>query len=701
MAKKTKRTKKLVIVESPAKAKTIGKILGRTYKVLASVGHVRDLPKSTLGIDIENNFEPKYINIRGKGPIINELRKEAKKADKIYLATDPDREGEAISWHLAHILKIDPEDKIRVEFNEITKDAIKNAIKNPRRLDIDLIDAQQARRILDRLVGYKISPLLWKKIRKGLSAGRVQSVATKIICDREEEINEFVPEEYWSIVALLSKEQEEFEAKFTGKLINGKEEKVELNSKEDVDSILENLDKGKFLVNTVKKGNRKRNPYSPYTTSTLQQDASRRLGFTTRKTMSVAQQLYEGIDLGKEGTVGLITYMRTDSTRISQEALDLSKTYIIETFGKEFSNGGKTYSGKKKKGSQDAHEAVRPTGILRVPKEIKDSLSKDQFKLYNLIWNRLIASQMAPANYETISVTILNDDLVFKASGSKLIFLGFLKVYSNIDDRDKDMDIPSLEKNDLLLLKDLNEIQHFTKAPPRFTEASLIKTLEELGIGRPSTYAPTIGTILARTYVILENKSFYPTELGVLVNDLLTEYFDLIINEEFTAELENQLDDVEEGKYPWKQVVKDFYGDFNKELIKAEEEIDKIEIKDEVTDVICEKCGKNLVIKTGRYGRFMACPGYPECKNTKPIIETIDVKCPKCDGEIIKKKSKKGRVFYGCSKYPECDFISWDEPVNKKCPDCKKHMVTKRTKKGTTIKCSDKECGYIDKENIK
>ena len=701
MAKKTKRTKKLVIVESPAKAKTIGKILGRTYKVLASVGHVRDLPKSTLGIDIENNFEPKYINIRGKGPIINELRKEAKKADKIYLATDPDREGEAISWHLAYILKMDPKEKIRVEFNEVTKEAVKNAIKNPRTLDLDLIDAQQARRILDRLVGYKISPLLWKKIRKGLSAGRVQSVATKIICDREEEINEFIPEEYWSIVALLSKDNEEFEAKFTGKLVSGKEEKIELSSKEDVVSVVENLDKENFLVQDVKKGNRKRNPYSPYTTSTLQQDASRRLGFTTRKTMSIAQQLYEGIDLGKEGTVGLITYMRTDSTRISQGALDLSKTYITEIFGKEFSNGGKTYSGKKKKGSQDAHEAIRPTGILRVPKEIKTSLSKDQFKLYNLIWNRLIASQMAPANYETISVNILSNDFIFKGSGSKLIFLGFLKVYSNMDDKDKDMDIPSLEKDDLLGLKNLNETQHFTKAPPRFTEASLIKTLEELGIGRPSTYAPTIGTILARTYVVLENKSFYPTELGILVNDLLTEYFDLIINEEFTAELENQLDDVEEGKYHWKQVVKDFYGDFNKELIKAEEEIDKIEIKDEVTDVICEKCGKNLVIKTGRYGRFMACPGYPECKNTKPIIETIDVKCPKCEGEIIKKKSKKGRVFYGCSKYPECDFISWDEPVNEKCPECKKHMIIKRTKKGATIKCSDKECGYIKKENLK
>nr|WP_300005346.1 type I DNA topoisomerase [Tissierella sp.] len=697
--KKTKKqVKKLVIVESPAKAKTIGKMLGRTYKVLASVGHIRDLPKSTLGIDIEDNFEPKYINIRGKGPIINELRKEAKKAEKVYLATDPDREGEAISWHLAHILKLDLDDKIRVEFNEITKDAVKDAIKNPRTLDIDLIDAQQARRILDRLVGYKISPLLWKKIRKGLSAGRVQSVATKLICDREEEIDEFIPEEYWSILALLEKDKEEFEAKFTGKIVNKKEEKIELKRKEDVDTIISGLDKENFIVDSVKKGSRKRNPYSPYTTSTLQQDASRRLGFTTRKTMSVAQQLYEGINIGKEGSVGLITYMRTDSTRISETAVDLARTYIMKTFGKDYSNGGKSYDGKKKKGSQDAHEAIRPTGILRVPDEIKSLLSKDQFKLYSLIWNRLMASQMAPAKYETISVNILSNEYLFKGSGSKLIFPGFLRVYANIDDKDKDMSIPSLDQDDKLELKDINGNQHFTQGPPRFTEASLIKTLEELGIGRPSTYAPTIGTILARTYVVLENKAFYPTELGILVNELLTEYFDLIINEEFTAELENQLDEVEEGKFPWKKVVSDFYTDFSKELIKAEEEIDKIEIKDEVTDVICEKCGKNLVIKTGRYGRFMACPGYPECKNTKPIIETIDVACPKCDGEVIKKKSKKGRVFYGCSKYPECDFVSWDEPVNEKCPDCKKHMVIKRTKNAITIKCSDKECGYIKKE---
>ena len=691
--------KNVVIVESPAKAKTIGKMLGRNYKVLASVGHVRDLPKSKLGIDIEDNFEPKYINIRGKGPIINELRKAGKKADNIYLATDPDREGEAISWHLAHILKIDPKEKVRVEFNEITKEAIKKAIKNPRTLDLSLVDAQQARRILDRLVGYKISPLLWKKIRKGLSAGRVQSIATKIICDREDEIDAFVPEEYWSIVALLEKNKKEFEAKFLGKLVNGKDEKIELKTEEDVKEVTDSLDKENFIVESVKKGKRKRNPYSPYTTSTLQQDASSRLNFNTKKSMMVAQQLYEGIDIGEEGTVGLITYMRTDSNRISQTTVDLAKTYILDKYGEKYSNGGKTYDGKKKKDAQDAHEAIRPTGVLRLPEEIKEFLTKDQFKLYELIWSRFMASQMTPARYETLRVNIINNGYLFRGNGSKLIFPGFLKVYSSSNEKDKDMDIPSLEKDDKLKLKKLDENQHFTKGPPRFTEASLIKTLEELGIGRPSTYAPTIGTIIARNYVVLENRTFVPTDLGVLVNDVLTEYFSLSINEEFTAELENKLDEVEEGKYQWKEIIKGFYKEFQKELEKAEEEIDEIEIKDEVTDVICEKCGKNLVIKTGRYGKFMACPGFPECKNTKPIIEKIGVKCPKCDGDVIKRKSKKGRQFYGCSEYPDCDFISWAEPTNEKCPKCDSHMVIRRNKKGTTVKCSNKECGYVKPED--
>lgn len=693
--------KNLVIVESPAKAKTIGKILGRNYKVIASVGHVRDLPKSKLGIDVENNFEPNYINIRGKGPIINELRKEGKKADKIYLATDPDREGEAISWHLAYILKIDPNEKVRVEFNEITKDAVKKAIKNPRTLDYGLIDAQQARRILDRLVGYKISPLLWKKIRKGLSAGRVQSVATKLICDREAEIENFIPEEYWSIKALLSKEKEDFEGDFIGKLLDGKEEKIELKSEEQVNEIIKNLDKEKFVVQDVKKGTRRRNPYPPYTTSTLQQDASKKLGFSTKKTMSLAQQLYEGIDIKGEGTTGLITYMRTDSTRISEEAVAGAKSYIIKEYGKEFSNGGRLYGKKAKKDTQDAHEAIRPTGFTKSPMDIKESLSKDQYRLYELIWNRFIGSQMSAAKYDTLSVNILSNDYLFRATGSKLVFPGFLKVYTTVDEEKKDMKIPDLTVGDILKVREINPKQHFTQPPARFTEASLIKTLEEIGVGRPSTYAPTIGTILARDYVILENRSFYPTELGVLVNDLLTEYFGEIVNEEFTADLEEKLDKIEEGKYTWVRVVDDFYKDFYKLLLIAEKEVEEVEIKDEVTDEICEKCGRNMVIKSGRYGKFLACPGYPECKNTKPILDKINVDCPLCNGEVIRRRSKRGRVFFGCTNYPECNFVSWDEPVKEKCPKCNSYMVIKRNKKGNTIRCSNKDCGYIKKEDNK
>lgn len=690
--------KKLVIVESPAKAKTIGKILGRNYKVVASVGHVRDLPKSTLGIDVEDNFKPKYINIRGKGPIINELRKEGKNADKIYLATDPDREGEAISWHLAHILKIDPTEKVRVEFNEITKDAVKNAIKNPRALDFGLIDAQQARRILDRLVGYKISPLLWKKIRKGLSAGRVQSVATKLICDREEEIDNFIPKEYWSIKAFLEAYEEEFEADFIGRLVGEKEEKIELKTRTQVDKVISSLDRENFRVQDIKKGTRRRNPYAPYTTSTLQQDASKKLGFNTKKTMSIAQQLYEGIDIKGEGTVGLITYMRTDSTRISQVAIDGAKEFICREYGKEYSNGGRQY-GKSKKDAQDAHEAVRPTGFTRCPKDIKESLSRDQYRLYELIWNRFIGSQMAQAKYDTLSINILSNDNLFRASGSRLVFPGFLRVYTTSDEEKKDIEIPNLNIGDALKVNDILPKQHFTQPPARFTEASLIKTLEEIGVGRPSTYAPTIGTILARNYVILDNKSFYPTELGILVNELLSEYFGQIINEEFTAELEEKLDGVAEGKFAWESVVDDFYGDFHNFLLIAEKEIDKIEIKDEVTDEICEKCGKNMVIKSGRYGKFLACPGYPECKNTKPILDKIGVKCPLCDGEIIRKKSKRGRTFYGCINYPKCDFVSWDEPIEETCPKCNSYMIIKRNKGGNIIRCSNKDCGYTKKED--
>ncbi|NLY47096.1 MAG: type I DNA topoisomerase [Tissierella sp.] len=688
--------KNLVIVESPAKAKTIGKFLGRNYKVIASVGHIRDLPKSTLGIDIENNYEPRYINIRGKGPVIKDLKKEGKSANKIYLATDPDREGEAIAWHLAHILEINPNEKTRVEFHEITKDAIKKGIKNPRELDYDLIDAQQARRILDRLVGYKISPLLWKKIRKGLSAGRVQSVACKLICDREDEINAFNPEEYWSIKVLLNKGKDEFEANFIGKYIGDKEEKIELKNKEQVDEIIDSINKDKFIVNEVKKGVRRRNPYAPYTTSTLQQDASKKLGFNTKKTMSVAQTLYEGADIKGEGTVGLITYMRTDSTRISNEAVSAAKSYIIDNFGKEYSNGGKDYNKKTKKDSQDAHEGIRPTSVFRNPKEIESSLTKDQYRLYKLIWDRFVGSQMSQAKYETLSVNILSEEFLFRTTGSILVFPGFLKVYTTIDEEEKDKKLPNLSEGDILKFNDIMPKQHFTQPPPRYTEPSLIKIMEELGIGRPSTYSPTIATILARNYVELDNKVFYPTELGILVNNLLEEYFSNIVNEEFTAELEDKLDEVADGDLEWRRVVDDFYLDFKDVLSKAETEIAKIEIEDEVTDEICDKCGRNMVIKSGRFGKFLACPGYPECKNTKPLLDKLDVKCPICEtGEVVKKRSKKGRVFYGCSNYPDCTFVSWDEPVEEKCPNCKEYMVIKRSKKGDSIRCSNKECGYI------
>lgn len=690
--------KNLVIVESPAKAKTIGKILGRNYKVVASVGHIRDLPKSTLGIDIEDNFKPKYINIRGKGPLIKELKKEGKSADKVLLATDPDREGEAISWHLAHILDINPNDKVRVEFNEITSEAIKSAIKKPRALDFNLIDAQQARRILDRLVGYKISPLLWKKIKKGLSAGRVQSVAVKIICDREEEIDNFIPKEYWTIKAMLLKDKESFEANFVGKYINNEEKKIELNNENEVNKILSEIKDNEFKVHDVKRGQRKRKPYPPYTTSTLQQDASKKLGFTTKKTMMVAQQLYEGIDLKKEGIIGLITYMRTDSTRIAKEAVSLTKDFIKEHFGEEYSNGGKDYINKSKKETQDAHEGIRPTNVMRTPDAIKDFLSKDQFKLYKLIWDRFVGSQMKEALYDTLSVNILNNDNLFKASGSKLAFPGFLKVYITADEEVSDMKIPELNAGEVLKLKDIIPKQNFTQPPARYTEASLIKTLEEQGIGRPSTYAPTIATILARNYVTLEKKLFYPTDLGKLVNDLLTEYFNLVVNEEFTASLEEKLDDIAEGKLTWVQVVDDFYSDFKVELEKAEEEIDKIEVKDEVSDVLCEKCGRNMVVKSGRYGKFLACPGFPECRNTKPILDEINVICPKChEGRIVRKKSKNGRTFYGCSNYPNCEFVSWDEPYDEKCPNCGEYMVIKRNKSADIIKCSNKECGFIKK----
>lgn len=692
--------KNLVIVESPAKAKTIERFLGRNYKVVASIGHIRDLPKSSLGIDIEKQFEPKYITIRGKGPVIKDLKDEAKKSNKIFLATDPDREGEAISWHLAHILGIEENQKVRVEFNEITKESITSAIKKPRAIDLNLVDAQQARRILDRLVGYKISPLLWRKIRKGLSAGRVQSVVVKLICDRENEIQKFIPAEYWSIKVNLEKDKEKFEASFYGENINGKEKKVELKNKLDVDNILGKINKDNFVVKNVKKGTKKRNPYPPYTTSTLQQDASKKLGFTTKKTMIIAQQLYEGIDIKGEGSVGLITYMRTDSTRISKEAIEMANLFIKDNYGEKYTDGGRDYNNKSKKDSQDAHEGIRPTSITKIPNLIKDSLTQDQFKLYKMIWERFVGSQMTPAIYNTISVTIESNNILFKSSGSKLVFDGFLKVYTTIDEEEKDIGIPLLNIDDKLILNDIIPNQHFTQPPPRYTEASLIKTLEELGIGRPSTFSPTISTILAREYVVLDKKSFMPTELGVLVNDLLIEYFKDIVNEEFTAELEESLDEIAEGELHWVKVVENFYKDFELFLKKAEEEIKEIEIKDEVSDEICEKCGRNMVIKHGRFGKFLACPGYPECKNTKAIVDELNVKCPQCNGNIVKRKSKKGRVFYGCSNYPECNFVSWDEPVEEKCPQCGGIMVEKRNKKEIIVKCMDKECGYTNVKKV-
>ncbi len=686
--------KKLVIVESPAKAKTIGKFLGKDYKVEASVGHVRDLPKSSLGIDVENNYEPKYITIRGKGPVVKDLKYEAKKADQIYLATDPDREGEAISWHLAHILKIDESEPVRVEFNEITKSAVTNALENPRKINRDLVDAQQARRILDRLVGYKISPLLWRKIRKGLSAGRVQSVTVKLICDREEEIEKFIPEEYWSITSILEKELREFDSKFYGKLIDGKEKKLELKNKEEVDKILESLNKDSFTVSEIKKGSKRRNPAKPYTTSTLQQDASRRLGFSTRKTMVIAQQLYEGIDIKGEGTVGLITYIRTDSTRISDEARKETEDYIVENYGKQYL--GKARKSKKKKDSQDAHEAIRPTLNLRSPESLRGSLTEEQYRLYELIWERFLSSQMSQAVYDTLSVTLNSNDNIFKASGSVLKFDGFLKVAKS--SRGKEVSMPDLVEGEEVKVSKIEPKQHFTQPPARYTEASLIKTLEELGIGRPSTYAPTISTILNREYVSLENKSFMPTDLGKLVNDVMKEHFKDIVDEEFTADLEEELDKIAVGDRAWQEVIDNFYRDFAVVLEKAEEEIKDIKIEDEVTDEICEKCGKNMVIKHGRYGKFLACPGYPDCKNTKAILDKLDIDCPECGGDIIRRRSRKRRIFYGCSNYPECNFVSWEEPIKEKCPDCGGLMTVKETKKEIRKKCINKDCGYVDKK---
>ncbi|SHI80723.1 DNA topoisomerase I [Geosporobacter subterraneus DSM 17957] len=681
--------KSLVIVESPAKAKTIGKFLGKNYKVVASVGHVRDLPKSKMGIDIENRFEPHYITIRGKGSIIQELKKEGKKAKKILLATDPDREGEAISWHLAHILSVDESEKCRIEFHEITETAIKNAVKKPRTIDKNLVDAQQARRVLDRLVGYSISPLLWRKIRKGLSAGRVQSVATKLICDREKEIESFIPQEYWSILVTLSDQEnpEAFDAKFYG----NDEGKLELNNKAEVDKVLEQISNQPYIVSDVKQREKKRNPYPPFITSSLQQEASNRLGFSTKKTMMIAQQLYEGIDLEEEGSVGLVTYIRTDSTRISEEAKKAAQGYILKHFSEEYlSKEEKEY--KSAKDAQDAHEAIRPTAIEREPDKIKNSLSNEQYQLYKLIWERYLASQMAPAVYDTYSVEIKNSDYIFKANGSKLIFEGFLKVYTYASVSDNK--IPAVVINQVLQLQEIEPKQHFTQPPPRFTEATLVKELEDKGIGRPSTYAPIISTILSRGYVEKESKAFKPTELGVIVNDLLEEYFHDIVDEYFTAELEKQLDQIEESKLNWIKVIDDFYRSFAPSLQHAEEEIEKIELVEEATNEICEECGKNMVIKYGKFGKFLACSGYPECQHTRPLVHKIGVACPKCGGDLLERRSKKGRLFYGCGSFPKCNFMIWNKPIDEKCPECSSLLAEKNTKKGNFIQCTNKECKY-------
>ncbi len=680
----TKKT--LVIVESPSKAKTIGKYLGSRYKVVASVGHVRDLPKSKLGIDVENDFEPQYISIRGKGDLIKELKKEAKKAGKIYLATDPDREGEAISWHLAFLLGIDPGSPCRIEFNEITKNRIKEAIKNPRAIDLSLVDAQQARRVLDRLVGYQISPLLWRKVRKGLSAGRVQSATLKIICDREKEIRSFVPEEYWTITAEFN-EKKNFTAKLSYK--NGK--KIKISSKEENDKILEELSYNKYSVSKIIEKPRVKKPYAPFTTSSMQQDAANKLNFNTRKTMVVAQQLYEGIDVGKRGTMGLITYLRTDSVRVSDEAKAAAASYVTEEFGEEYS--ANNIFSSKRKDVQDAHEAIRPSDVNLKPEGIKEYLSGDQFKLYKLIWTRFVASQMAAARYDSMQVDIENGKYRFRANGSKRLFDGYQKVYKTADE-EKDNLLPELNEGEELKLIDIKGEQNFTQPPARFTEASLVKTLEELNIGRPSTYAPIVGTLAERRYVKKEKKSLIPSELGFLVTGLMEEYFKEIVDVRFTASMEDRLDEVETTGHEWKQIIRDFYGPFRKDLEKADAAIEKVVVEDKPTGEVCELCGKPMVFKAGRYGDFIACSGYPECRNTKPILKAIGVKCPKCGKDVIEKKSKRGKIFYGCSGYPECDMSYWNKPVNKACPKCGSLLTEKITKGEKGLVCSNQECDY-------
>ncbi|HYF95587.1 MAG TPA: type I DNA topoisomerase [Symbiobacteriaceae bacterium] len=694
-------SKNLIIVESPAKAKTIEKFLGRKYTVKASMGHVRDLPKSQLGVDVEAGFEPKYITIRGKGEILKELRDSAKKADKVFLATDPDREGEAISWHLANVLKIPTDQPVRIEFHEITKDAIQKAIKKPRAIEHNRVEAQQARRILDRLVGYKLSPLLWRKVRRGLSAGRVQSVAVRLIVDREEEIQRFVPEEYWSLTARLAADRgaTPFPAKFYGTAAG----KVELKSEAETNAVLAASEGESFVVQAVKKKEKRRNPAFPFTTSSLQQEASRKLGFTVRRTMAVAQQLYEGLDLGEGGHTGLVTYIRTDSTRIAQEAEEAAARYIQSTYGQEYIPAERREA-EKKAGEQGAHEAIRPTEVTRTPDSTKEFLSSDQYKLYRLIWERFVASQMAPAVLDTVSVDIIAGEQIFRASGSSIKFPGFMKIYIESEDeeapKEEDGLLPDLVEGRTLNLVEILPKQHFTQPPPRFSEAMLVKALEERGIGRPSTYAPIIETVQARGYVEKEEKRFKPTELGRLVTEILKEYFPWIIDVEFTAKMEGELDQVEEGEAEWHHVLQEFFEPFEATLKEAEEKVGGFELQDEISDVICEKCGRNMVVKYGRFGKFLACPGFPDCKNTRPILEETGVTCPVCaQGGIVERKSKKGgRKFYGCSRYPECDFVSWDKPVAKKCPDCEAPFLVEKKHKelGMVYMCKTEGCTFVE-----
>lgn len=684
----------LVIVESPAKAKTIERYLGKKYKVKASIGHVRDLPRSQMGIDTENNYEPKYITIRGKGPVLQELKTAAKKVKKIYLAADPDREGEAIAWHLATALNIDIESDCRVVFNEITKDAILESFKHPRPINLDLVDAQQARRILDRLVGYNISPILWKKVKKGLSAGRVQSVALRLIIDRENEITNFVPEEYWTVEGLFEKSKKQFDALYYG---DGAE-KIKLTNEEQVKAILKNIKGDHFTVTDVTKKERKRNAAPAFTTSSLQQEAARKLNFRAKKTMMLAQQLYEGIDIGKkEGTVGLITYMRTDSTRISETAKAEAMQYIDTKYGKDYI-ATEPKQAKKQSNAQDAHEAIRPTSAMRTPDELKAVLSRDQLRLYRLIWERFIASQMAPAILDTVSVDLLNENVKFRANGSHVKFPGFMKLYiEGTDDQTEETTklLPEMEIGDKVKTVSIEPKQHFTQPPPRYSEARLVKTLEELGIGRPSTYAPTLDTIQKRGYVQLDAKRFVPTELGGIVHQLVLEFFPEILNIEFTAKMEQDLDGVEEGMTNWVQVIDAFYKDFEKRVEYADEAMEKIEIKDEPAGEDCEKCGAPMVFKLGRYGKFMACSNFPDCRNTKAIVKPIGVQCPTCkEGEIVERKSKTKRLFYGCNRYPECEFVSWDKPINRPCPKCSSLLVEKKLKKGVQIQCTNTDCDY-------